>query len=125
MASSPESIERPPFPVKPFARRLWLPSPALAAIIGPDPVSRGSALKRLWVYIRARRLQYPRQRSVIIADAKLRAIIACSHCKITDLPRHLMPHFTAIDDGDAAAAGAKFTAGTPCDRINATPGKIA
>ena len=83
-----------------------------------------AALKHLWVYSRARGLQYPRKRSVIVADAKLRAIIACSHCKITDLPGHLMPHFTAIGDSDAAA-GANFTAGAPGDRINATPGKIA
>ncbi|WP_227698957.1 SWIB/MDM2 domain-containing protein, partial [Raoultella sp. 18093] len=50
------------------------PSPALAAVIGPDPVGRPEAVKNMWEYIKAHNLQDPKDTRTIVADAKLREV---------------------------------------------------
>lgn len=50
------------------------PSPALAAVIGTDPVARPEAVKKLWEYIKAHNLQDPKDKRTIVADDKLRAV---------------------------------------------------
>ena len=51
-----------------------VPSPALAAVIGPDLVARTEVMKKLWDYIKAHNLQDPKDKRVIRADDKLRAV---------------------------------------------------
>ena len=50
------------------------PSPALAAVIGAEPVARTEVMKKLWDYIKSHNLQDPKDKRVIRADAKLRAV---------------------------------------------------
>ena len=50
------------------------PSPALAAVIGAEPVARTEVMKKLWDYIKAHNLQDPKDKRVIRADDKLRAV---------------------------------------------------
>src|SRR5690606_38086319 len=50
------------------------PSPALAAVIGSEPVARPEAVKKLWEYIKAHNLQDPKDKRTIVADDKLRAV---------------------------------------------------
>ena len=51
------------------------PTPELAAVIGPDPVPRTEATKRLWEYIKANNLQNPANKRNILCDAKLKAVM--------------------------------------------------
>jgi DNA topoisomerase-3 len=51
-----------------------LPSAALAAVIGPDAVSRPEAVKKLWDYIKANNLQDATNKRNINADAKLEPV---------------------------------------------------
>jgi DNA topoisomerase-3 len=50
------------------------PSAALAAVIGPDAVSRPEAVKKLWDYIKANGLQDATNKRNINADAKLEPV---------------------------------------------------
>ena len=51
------------------------PSPALAAVIGPEPVPRTEVTKRLWAYIKERNLQNPANKRNILCDDKLKAVM--------------------------------------------------
>ncbi|NML44494.1 hypothetical protein HHL11_12080 [Ramlibacter sp. G-1-2-2] len=51
------------------------PSPELAAVIGPEPLPRTEATKRLWEYIKAHNLQNPANKRNILCDDKLLAVM--------------------------------------------------
>lgn len=51
------------------------PSAALAAVIGPEPVARTEAMKKIWDYIKAHNLQDPQDKRTIVADDRLRAVL--------------------------------------------------
>ncbi len=53
------------------ARGKLAPSAALADVIGSDTVSRGEATKKIWDYIKEHNLQDPKDKRVIVPDAKL------------------------------------------------------
>ncbi|MGZ5219118.1 MAG: SWIB/MDM2 domain-containing protein [Chitinophagaceae bacterium] len=50
------------------------PSPALAEVVGSKPLPRTEVVKKLWVYIKANKLQDKANRRMINADAKLKPI---------------------------------------------------
>lgn len=50
------------------------PTEILAAIIGPKALPRTEVTKRIWVYIKKNKLQDKVKRTVINADAKLKAV---------------------------------------------------
>jgi len=56
-------------PPKPKA--MFNPSPELAQVIGPEPLQRPEALKKLWAYVKQEGLQDPKDMRGINADAKL------------------------------------------------------
>ena len=61
--------------VKPKSSAAGLnPSPALAAVIGPEAVSRPQVVKKLWDYIKANNLQDATNKRNINADTKLLAV---------------------------------------------------
>ncbi len=49
-------------------------SAELAAVVGQGPMPRSEVVKKLWVYIKKHKLQNPKNRRNIIADAKLKPI---------------------------------------------------
>jgi len=51
-----------------------LPSPALAAVIGAEPIARAQVIKKLWDYIKANNLQDAANKRAINADDKLLAV---------------------------------------------------
>ena len=51
-----------------------MPSNDLAAVIGNKPVPRTEAVKKIWVYIKANKLQDAKNRRMINADAKLKPV---------------------------------------------------
>lgn len=50
------------------------PDAALAAVIGPEPVTRAEVTKRIWAYVRDHHLQDPKDGRKINADAKLKPV---------------------------------------------------
>ncbi len=63
--------KRAPSPafMKPF-----MPSPALAAVVGDKPMPRPQVTKKLWAYIKKNGLQDATNRRMINADDKLRVV---------------------------------------------------
>ncbi|WP_235033966.1 SWIB/MDM2 domain-containing protein [Pantoea sp. 18069] len=50
------------------------PSPALAAVVGSAPLPRTEVISKLWVYIKANKLQDEANKRMINADAKLKEV---------------------------------------------------
>ena len=50
------------------------PSPALAAVVGANPLPRTEVVKKLWAYIKKFNLQDSKNRRNINADAKLKEV---------------------------------------------------
>ena len=50
------------------------PDDKLAAVVGPQPLSRTELTKKLWEYIRSQGLQDPENKTFIKADDKLRPV---------------------------------------------------
>ncbi|MCH9610242.1 MAG: DNA topoisomerase 1 [Chlamydiales bacterium] len=50
------------------------PSKELAAVIGDEKVTRGEAIKKMWIYIKEENLQDPSDKRRILADEKLAAV---------------------------------------------------
>jgi hypothetical protein len=57
-----------------FKIKLWVPSDALAAVVGPSPLRRTDMVSRLWSYIVKHNLQDKVDRRMINADEKLEKI---------------------------------------------------
>jgi chromatin remodeling complex protein RSC6 len=53
---------------------LVVPTPELAHVVGSKPLSRGDAMRRLWVYIKKHNLQDPANKRRVVADDVLRPI---------------------------------------------------
>ncbi len=49
-------------------------SDELAAVIGAGPMPRSEVVKKLWVYIKGKDLQDPKNKRNIIADDKLKVV---------------------------------------------------
>ena len=56
-----------------FMKALTL-SPELAAVVGDKPLPRTEIVSKLWVYIKANNLQDQKDKRMINADTKLRAV---------------------------------------------------
>ncbi|HPG11809.1 MAG TPA: SWIB/MDM2 domain-containing protein [Chitinophagaceae bacterium] len=66
------------------------PSAALAAVIGSKAVPRTEAVKKIWVYIKANKLQDAKNRRMINADAKLKPVFGGkSQVSMFDMAKHL------------------------------------
>lgn len=52
------------------------PAAKLAAVIGAAKVTRPEATKKVWAYIKRHKLQDKKNKRMIIADAKLKALFA-------------------------------------------------
>jgi chromatin remodeling complex protein RSC6 len=50
------------------------PSAALAAVVGSTPLPRTQVTKKLWAYIKRRKLQDSKNRRMINADATLKTV---------------------------------------------------
>jgi chromatin remodeling complex protein RSC6 len=50
------------------------PSAALAAVVGPKALARTEAVKKIWGYIKANKLQDNKNRRMVNTDAKLKVV---------------------------------------------------
>ena len=73
MAKKPKPAKKKRAPNPAFMRPLT-PSPALAAVVGSNPLPRTMVTKKLWDYIRRNGLQDSMNRRMINADDKLRQV---------------------------------------------------
>lgn len=66
------------------------PSANLAAVIGAKPLARTEAVKKIWNYIKANKLQDTKNKRMINADEKLKPIFGGKNqASMFDLAKHL------------------------------------
>jgi DNA topoisomerase-3 len=70
------------------------PSPALAAVVGAEPLARTEAIKKLWDYIKAQGLQDPEDKRSIRADDRLRAIFGKDRVSMFEIAGLIGPHLS-------------------------------
>jgi upstream activation factor subunit UAF30 len=71
------------------------PSGALAAVVGSKALPRTEAVKKIWVYIKANKLQDKVNRRMINADDKLKVVFGGkSQVSMFDMAKHLSKHLS-------------------------------
>lgn len=66
------------------------PSAALAEVVGSKALPRTEVVKKVWVYIKAHKLQDSKNRRMINADAKLKAVFSGkAQVSMFDMAKHL------------------------------------
>ena len=69
------------------------PSADLGAVIGAKPLPRTEAVKKIWVYIKANKLQDSKNRRMINADAKLKVVFGGkAQVSMFDMAKYLSNH---------------------------------
>ena len=69
------------------------PSDALAAVVGSKPLPRTEVVKKIWVYIKANKLQDSANRRMINADAKLKVVFGGkAQVSMFDMAKHISKH---------------------------------
>ena len=71
------------------------PSADLAAVVGSKGLPRTEVVKKLWVYIKANKLQDPKNRRMINADAKLKPVFSGKgQVSMFEMGKHLSKHLS-------------------------------
>jgi len=71
------------------------PSAALAEVVGSKPLPRTEVVKKIWVYIKANKLQDKTNRRMINGDAKLKAVFGGkAQVSMFDMAKHLSKHLS-------------------------------
>jgi len=69
------------------------PSAVLAEVVGSKPLPRTEVVKKIWVYIKANKLQDKVNRRMINGDAKLKAVFGGkAQVSMFDMAKHLSKH---------------------------------
>ena len=79
----------------PGLNKPYVPSPALAAVVGSEPMPRTEVAAKVWDHIRRHELQDPADKRTIVADDKLRAVFGQDRCTRFEMQKLLSPHLTA------------------------------
>jgi chromatin remodeling complex protein RSC6 len=94
-AAKPKKVAKKKSARKPNAAFMapLTPSADLAAVVGSKPLPRTQAVKKIWDYIRANKLQDAKNRRMINADAKLKVVFGGkSQVSMFDMAKHLSKH---------------------------------
>jgi len=71
------------------------PSAALAAVVGAKALHRTEAVKKIWAYIKANKLQDAKNKRMINADAKLKPVFGGkAQVSMFDMAKHLAKHLS-------------------------------
>jgi upstream activation factor subunit UAF30 len=71
----------------------YMPSAALAEVVGNKAMPRTEVVKKLWVYIKANALQDKKNKRMINADAKLKPIFSGkAQVSMFEMGKHLSKH---------------------------------
>lgn len=77
----------------PALMKPYTPSAALAEIVGSKPLPRSEVVKKLWVHIKANKLQDSKNKRMINADAKLKPIFSgLGQVSMFEMAKHLSKH---------------------------------
>jgi chromatin remodeling complex protein RSC6 len=68
------------------------PSPALAAVVGSQPLPRTQVVKKLWVYIKKNGLQDAKNRRNINADANLKKVFGKNTVSMFEMTKLVSKH---------------------------------
>jgi upstream activation factor subunit UAF30 len=68
------------------------PSPVLAAVVGATPLPRTEIVSKLWVYIKAHKLQDATNKRMINADAKLKAFFGKDQASMFEMAGFIGKH---------------------------------
>ena len=68
------------------------PSPELAAVIGDKPMPRTEVTKKVWEYIKKNNLQDSVKRTMINADAKLKAVVESAQISMFEMTKKISNH---------------------------------
>jgi upstream activation factor subunit UAF30 len=68
------------------------PSEELAAVVGEGELARGEAVSKVWTYIKANKLQNPKDGREILADDKLRKVFGKDKVTMFEMNKHLAQH---------------------------------
>ncbi len=91
---SKTAYEKPAKGAKRGRGALLKPSKELSAIIGTDPLSRGDATKKLWIYIKEKDLQDPTNKRRILPDKLLTKVIGKEGIDMMKLAGFLSKHLS-------------------------------
>ena len=69
-------------------------SEALAEVVGKGPLPRTEVVKKIWAYIKKRKLQNPKNRREIIPDEKLAKIIGKKTINMFAMTKKLQSHLS-------------------------------
>ena len=94
-AAAKSATAKPKAPRKTTAASGMNPSPALAAVIGSEPVARTQVIKKLWDYIKEHGLQDAKDKRSINADAKLLAVFGKPQVTMFELAGIAGKHLSA------------------------------
>jgi DNA topoisomerase-3 len=93
--SATAKVAKPKAPRKTTAASGMTPSPALAAVIGSEPIARTQVIKKLWDYIKANGLQDAKDKRSINADAKLLPVFGKTQVTMFELAGIAGKHLTS------------------------------
>lgn len=70
------------------------PDKILGAIVGNKPMPRTEIVKKLWVYIKAEKLQDAKDKRTIVADEKLKPLFGTNKLNMMKLAGCISEHIT-------------------------------
>jgi len=68
------------------------PSAALGAVVGNSPMPRTEITKKLWQYIKRNQLQDPKERRMIVADDKMKAVLGKGRVSMFEMTKLVNKH---------------------------------
>ena len=90
-----KAVEKPKAGQKPNALQQPLqPSEDLAAVVGGGTMARGEVVSKVWVYIKANKLQNPDDGREILADDKLKKVFGTDKVTMFEMNKHLSKHLS-------------------------------
>jgi upstream activation factor subunit UAF30 len=79
--------------LNPALLKPYTPSAALAEVVGNKAIPRSEVVKKLWVYIKANKLQDSKNKRMINADAKLKPIFSgLNQVSMFEMAKHISKH---------------------------------
>ncbi len=95
-AAAAAPAEAAPAKRKPNAAfmKAMTPSAALAAVIGKQPMPRTEVTKKVWEYIKKHKLQDADKKTLINADAKLKAVLGKDQVTMFEMTKLVNAHLS-------------------------------
>ena len=69
-------------------------SPELAEVVGKGPMPRSEVVKKLWVYIKGKNLQDPKNKRNINADANLKKVFGQDTANMFEMQKLVSKHLS-------------------------------